>query len=250
MAFSVFVGTWRCLVCTGARQRWVSFDCYGTLVDWLTGFSRVLTPLAGHGTDRLLRAYHAAERLMEREAPHRSYRQVLAEALLHASARSGATISATDAGALAQAWGSLQVFEDVESMLAALRQRGWRLAVLTNCDDDLFEITHRTFHRPFDLFFTAERVRGYKPAPWHFRAFERVTHVRRTDWVHVACSWYHDIEPARALGIQSVWLDRECTGEDPNTASAHVHEAADVVLAVERLFSGRSAVSVRQAAGL
>jgi 2-haloacid dehalogenase len=237
-------------VFAGARQRWVSFDCYGTLVDWLTGFRDVLTPLAGGRTADLLRAYHAAERQIETERPHRSYKQVLAGALLHAAARCGAPIGEQQAAALARSWRSLLVFEDVESMLAELRQRGWRLAVLTNCDDDLFEITHRMFHRPFDLFFTAERVRGYKPEPWHFRAFERVTRARRSDWVHVACSWYHDIGPARALGIQSVWLDRERTGEDPRAASAHVHRAADVVPAVERLFGERASLAAKRAAGV
>jgi 2-haloacid dehalogenase len=107
--------------------------------------------------------------------------------------------------------------------------------VLTNCDDDLFEITHRTFRRPFDLFVTAERVRGYKPARWHFRAFEVLTGVDRRDWVHVACSWYHDIAPARALGIRHVWLDRERTGENPGSPSTHVHTAADVREAIESL---------------
>ena len=61
--------------------------------------------------------------------------------------------------------------------------------MLTNCDDDLFEITHRVFRNPFDLFLTAEPVRGYKPVPWHFRSFERVTRARKCEWVHVACSW-------------------------------------------------------------
>jgi 2-haloacid dehalogenase len=110
--------------------------------------------------------------------------------------------------------------------------------VLTNCDDDLFEVTHRTFRSPFDLFVTAERVRGYKPAPWHFSAFRQITRVRRCNWVHVACSWYHDIAPARALGISSVWLDRERTGEDATMASAHVFSATDVAAAVEAVVDG------------
>jgi 2-haloacid dehalogenase len=78
-------------------------------------------------------------------------------------------------------------------------------------------------------------VRGYKPAPWHFLAFERITRVDRRDWVHVANSWYHDIAPARALGIHHVWLDRDRTGEPGVPALAHVHSAADVVPAAGRL---------------
>jgi 2-haloacid dehalogenase len=225
-------------VTAGNRSRWVTFDCFGTLVDWQSGFAEILAPLAGGRHADLLRAYHASERVIEREKPYRRYRDVLATALLRAAAQTGTPVSAPDAQALARSWGSMRVFDDVESMLAELRERGWRLAVLTNCDDDLFEITHRRFARPFDLFLTAERVRAYKPEPWHFRGFERVTHVSRRDWVHVACSWYHDIAPAQALGIQRVWLDRERTGEDPSTASLQVHTAAEVVTAVERLFEG------------
>jgi 2-haloacid dehalogenase len=130
----------------------------------------------------------------------------------------------------------MRLFDDVEALLAELRAKGFRLAVLTNCDDDLFEMTHRAFRVPFDLFVTAERVRGYKPAPWHFRAFELITGARRDEWVHVACSWYHDIAPAQALGIRRVWLDRERTGEDPRCASIRVHSAPDAVGAIDALF--------------
>ena len=220
----------------GTRTRWVTFDCFGTLVDWQAGFAAMLAPIAGERAPDIVRAYHASERVIERDTPHRSYKDVLATALRHAAADCGVRVSGLDAQSLARSWGSMRLFDDVEDVLAELRQMGCRLAVLTNCDDDLFEITHRTFRRPFDFFLTAERVRGYKPAPWHFRGFERVARARRSDWVHVACSWYHDIAPARALGIKRVWLDRERTGEDPSYASAHVHSAGEAARAVARLF--------------
>jgi 2-haloacid dehalogenase len=220
------------------QSRWVTFDCFGTLVDWQTGFASMIAPLAGDRTSDVVRAYHASERIVEREAPHRSYKHVLAAALARAAAARGVEMSAIDARSLERSWGSLPIFDDVESMLVELRRNGWRLAVLTNCDDDLFEITHRTFRRPFDLFVTAERVRSYKPAPWHFRAFSRLTGVSRCDWVHVACSWYHDIAPAHALGVQSVWLDRDRTGEDASLASARVQSAREVPGTVQALFEG------------
>jgi HAD superfamily hydrolase (TIGR01549 family) len=124
---------------------------------------------------------------------------------------------------------------DVEPMLAQLRARRYRLGVLTNCSDREFEVAHRAFRQPFDLFVTSERIRGRKPAPWHFRAFEQMARVRRTQWVHVACSWKYDIAPASALGVTAVWLDREWSS-DPRAAGVHVHtteEAIDVI--VERL---------------
>jgi 2-haloacid dehalogenase len=213
----------------------VTFDCYGTLIDWQAGFAAALTPVAGDRTTALVRAYHAWERAIEAETPHRAYRDVLTTALARAAVDVGVPLSAADARILPQSWTSMRPFADVEPLLAELRRAGWRLAVLTNCDDDLFEITHRMFRRPFDLFLTAERVRGYKPTRWHFRAFELLTRVDRRDWVHVACSWYHDIAPAQALGIRHVWLDRERTGENPAVPSVQVHTAADVREAIESL---------------
>jgi FMN phosphatase YigB (HAD superfamily) len=131
---------------------------------------------------------------------------------------------------------AIRPLADVEPLLAELRARGYRLAVLTNSDDELFEAAHRAFRSPFDLFVTAERIRGYKPAPWHFRAFELLAHARRDRWVHVASSWYHDIVPANAFGVERVWLDRSRSGEDASIASVHVHTTRDAVAAVDRLF--------------
>jgi 2-haloacid dehalogenase len=216
--------------------QWVTFDCFGTLVDWQSGLAVFLAPYAGDKARSVVRSYHAHERILERAPSYRPYADVLATGLARAAAEHGVELGTLDASVLRRAWASMRLFDDVEAMLAELRSKSYGLAVLTNCDDDLFEITHRSFKAPFDLFLTSERVRSYKPAPWHFRGFERLTGASRAGWVHVACSWYHDIEPARRLGITPVWLDRERTGEDPSSASAHVHAAADVVTAVGRLF--------------
>jgi 2-haloacid dehalogenase len=130
--------------------------------------------------------------------------------------------------------------DDVEPLLAELRRRGYRLGVLTNWDDATFEAAHRTFRRPFDLFVTSERVRGFKPALWHFRAFELLTQVRKEHWVHIASDWTHDIVPAESFGIQRVWLDRDGTGEDPSRATAHVRSASEAVRAVDWLYAGQA----------
>jgi 2-haloacid dehalogenase len=217
------------------RERWVTFDCFGTLVDWHKGFTEILSPFARERVSDVVRAYHACERQIEEEMPHRSYKDVLVAGVVRAAAEAGVSISEDEAQALPHSWNALRPFADVETLLAELRQRGYRLAVLTNCDDDLFETTHRMFGEPFDLFVTAERVRGYKPAPWHFRAFELLTGATRGDWVHVACSWYHDIAPAQALGIKRVWLDRDRTGDNPALASAHVHTVSETLAAVDGL---------------
>ena len=222
------------------RNRWVTFDCFGTLVDWHSGFTEILAPIARERVGDVVRAYHECERRIERQRPHRPYKEVLASALIAAGDSVGVRIRPADAQALPRSWGELRPFADAELLLAELRSRGYRIAVLTNCDDDLFEITHRRFRTPFDLFVTAERVRGYKPAPWHFRAFELLTRATRCDWVHVACSWYHDIAPAHALGVKRVWLDRDRTGEDA-AGSPQVHTADEALLAIESLFAARGA---------
>jgi 2-haloacid dehalogenase len=232
MALLLFV-TRRFVV--SVRNQWVSFDCFGTLVDWQAWFTEVLGPLGSEAAANVIRAYHAHERVVERDYPHRSYKDVLATALSRAMAERGAFLGPQDAREiLTQAWPSMRLFDDVEDMLAELRSRGYRLAVLTNCDEDLFAITHRLFQVPFDLVLTAERVRGYKPERWHFRGFEMLTQVVRPQWVHVANSWYHDIAPARALGVRHVWLDRDRTGEDPG-ASIQVHNAIDVAGVVQNV---------------
>ena len=216
-------------------NRWVSFDCFGTLVDWHAWFAEVLGPLGSHTSTDVIRAYHAHERLVERDYPHRSYKDVLVTALGRAAADCGIHLSSQDARNILMAgWASMRLFDDVEVMLAKLRANGYRLAVLTNCDEDLFWTTHRLFTAPFDFVLTAERVRGYKPERWHFSGFERLTGVSKSNWVHVANSWYHDIAPARALGVRHVWLDRDRTGEDPG-ASVRVHNANDVAGVVESL---------------
>lgn len=108
--------------------------------------------------------------------------------------------------------------------------------MLTNCDDALFAQTERAFQKPFDLVITAEQVGAYKPSPKHFERFAEVTGVSRQNWVHVACSWYHDITPARLLGIHRVWLDRDKTEHDERAASARVESAAKVGRVVRQLY--------------
>jgi 2-haloacid dehalogenase len=214
-------------------MRWVTFDCFGTLVNWNAGFAAILRPLAGDRTAALLAAYHRAERAVEAETPYRLYRDVLAESLRRAAVDTGTAVSDHQAGTLPASWDRLPVFADVEPMLASLRASGYSTGVLTNCDDDLFAITERAFLSPFDIVVSAEQVRNYKPSLAHFRRFAAL--AAPDDWVHVACSWYHDIVPARECGVKRIWLDRDRTGEDPAAASAYVTSAAEVFAAMKGL---------------
>ena len=222
----------------GMRSRWVTFDCYGTLVDWSSGLGDLLAPIAGEQALEVAAAFAGWQLELEKQGPVGSHKQVLKSALLCAAGERGVRLTDADARTLTRSWSALRPFADVEAMLAALRARGYRIGVLTNVDDDLFEITHRTFATPFNLFVTAERVRGYKPEPWLFRAFERLTGVERGDWVHVGSDWYHDIAPAQALGVSRVWLDRE--GIAPSGAALRAASGVDVVRAIDQHFAVRN----------
>jgi len=220
--------------------RWVTFDCFGTLVDWNAGFRALLQPIAGRETSNLLHGYHRFERVLESERPPRLYKEVLATSLDRAARELGLSLNDVQLNLPSANWAALPLFDDVEEALDALHREGYKLAVLTNCDDDLFAETQRRFHVPFDLVVTAEQVGDYKPSPNHFRYFSRVSGVDHADWVHVACSWYHDIIPARDQGIKRIWIDRELTGEDSGAASIRLLSATALPMAVRQLFDGES----------
>ena len=144
-------------------------------------------------------------------------------------------LSGSRARTLPQSWAALPLFADVESALSELWSAGYKLGVLTNCDDDLFEQINRHFRERFDLVVTAESVGDYKPSLSHLTHFSRLSRVAPADWVHVACSWFHDLLPARDLGIARIWLDRDLTGEDPSAATRRLTSAADLARTVKQL---------------
>ncbi|HZS85019.1 MAG TPA: HAD family hydrolase [Stellaceae bacterium] len=202
-----------------AKERWITFDCFGTLVDWRTGYRQALEPIAGPRTAALVAAYHEAEPAIEAERPHRLYKDVLVTALERAARQVGLPLTAGESDVLVRKWGEMPFFADVGPALAALREAGWKLAMLTNCDDDLFARTLERFPLRPDFVVTAEMAGSYKPALGHFTRFAQETGVADADWIHAACSWFHDIEPARRRGIRRVWIDRDKTGHDPAAAT-------------------------------
>jgi 2-haloacid dehalogenase len=214
--------------------RWVTFDCFGTLVDWHSGFADILRPVAGERTAELIGVYHRFERLLEQERPHLRYRDVLQRGVARAAAEIGLPVTEAQTRSLPDRWGAQRVFDDVEPALAALRKDGWKLAVLTNCDVDLFARTHESFRTRFDLVVTAEQVMDYKPSLAHFRWFWRASGVDAGDWVHAACSWYHDIQAAREMGIRRIWVDRDRTGDDAAAATLRIDDIGSLPAAVER----------------
>jgi len=201
-------------------DRWITFDCFGTLIDWHAGYRAILAPIAGQRTDALTAAYHGVERTLEAERPHRLYREVLTTGLAQAARQIGLALPPAEADVVARKWGELPWYDDVSRTLSELRAGGFKIGILTNCDDDLFARTLERSPAPHpDLVVTAQQVGSYKPDLGHFRQFERQTGVAHRNWVHAACSWFHDIEPARRMGIARIWVDRDRTGDDPAAAS-------------------------------
>jgi 2-haloacid dehalogenase len=205
-----------------AGDRWVTFDCYGTLADWNACMRAALEPVAGAHSGPLLAAYHQAELILEAGPDWLPYREVLTSGLRMASQRTGIRLRGGVTDAFVKAWPDMAVFTDVAPALNALAEAGWRLAILTNCDDDLFATTAPRLPVPFDLVVTAEQVRGYKPDPGHFRRFADRTGATPATWIHVANSWVHDILPAARLGLRSVWVDRDLTGHPAKLAERRI----------------------------
>ncbi len=205
-----------------AATRWLTFDCYGTIADWNSCMLSALEPVAGAQADALLGAYHRAESILEAAPQWRPYREVLTDGLALAAQRSGIALAAGAAGALVAAWPGMEIFPDVAEALTDLVRSGWRLGVLTNCDDDLFASTAAKLPVPAEVVVTAEQVRSYKPDLGHFRKFAELTGATPASWIHVANSWVHDILPAvpdgAALGLG---------GPRPHRAPGQVRRAAD-----------------------
>ncbi|NUR89593.1 MAG: HAD-IA family hydrolase, partial [Nonomuraea sp.] len=183
-------------------MRWITFDCYGTLVDWRHGISTAASLVApGRGAD-LLAAYNRHEPEIQRADPGLRYRDVLAEGLRLACSDLGVPLSGDDASVLAVSLPYWPVFPEVGAELGELRSAGWRLALLTNCDRDLVGQTLRRLPVRFDAVVTAEDSGAYKPSTAHFSLFRESFEPSR--WVHVAQSYTHDLVPARDLGLPRV----------------------------------------------
>ncbi|MEO3875104.1 HAD-IA family hydrolase [Nonomuraea sp. B12E4] len=187
-------------------MRWVTFDCYGTLVDWRHGIRTSAELIAPGQGARLLEAYNRHEHAVESESPALRYREVLAETLRRACAEEKVDLAVDDASVLAATLPYWPVFPEAGAELSALREAGWKLALLTNCDRDLVAETRRRLPVPFEAVVTAEDAGAYKPDLAHFELFRRS--YEPEVWVHVAQSYFHDMVPAHRLGLHRIWINR------------------------------------------
>jgi len=189
---------------------YITFDCYGTLIDWESGIREAFRIAAAEDGvtldgNAVLRAYASIEPVVEQET-YRSYRDVLQETASRVAHYLGWPIETQRAIFLAESLRFWPLFPDTNGALRRLHKAGYQLGILSNCDDDLLAATRKQFAIEFPLVITAQQVRSYKPAPGHFiTARER---IGGASWLHAAQSNFHDIIPTNALGISNAWINR------------------------------------------
>ena len=191
--------------------RAITFDCYGTLVDWETGILKALRPiLSAHGVQigdaELLALYGEIE--VEAEAGEfHPYREVLRNVVRGFGQRLGFTATVAQQNSLPDSLANWRPFPDTVAALQQLRSR-FQLGIISNVDDDLFASTAPQLQTKFDFVVTAGQSRAYKPSPKIFQLASQKIGVPASQWLHAGQSVYHDVIPAQALGLKTVWVNR------------------------------------------
>ncbi len=201
-------------------ERWASFDCYGTLIDWDGGVRAELARVFGDDrADELLARYHELEPGLQASG-ELSYRQVLTESMRQLGAPEG------EEHGLAESLPDWRAFPEVRGALEELRSRGWRLAILSNTDDDFIAASQVQIGVPFDEVVVAQEIGSYKPNHRHWEEFFNRTRAPREGHVHVGASLFHDIAPSNELGLVSVWINR--VGETSGDGAHPTRELPDL----------------------
>ena len=214
-------------------DRWATFDCYGTLIDWNGGIGRELERLFGAAqAARLLHGYHELEPQVQREEPGRSYREVLAVTLTRLAEREGLPLAAGEHDALGRSLPSWEPFPEVRESLEDVRGRGWKLAILSNTDRDFIDASMVRIDVPFELAIVASEIGSYKPDHGHWRAF--AARVDADTHVHVAGSLFHDVAPATELGLPTIWVNRLGEAPEPQP-DLELHSLTGLADALESL---------------
>jgi 2-haloalkanoic acid dehalogenase type II len=188
----------------------ITFDCYGTLIDWESGIGAWFEDAAAQdgltlARPEVLAAYATIEPAVEAES-FRPYRDVLAQTALRVAKDFDWALTPERARGLADSLPSWKPFPDTNPALERLLAAGCRLGILSNVDDDLLAGTRRHLTVPFELLVTAQQVRSYKPAHGHFESARQ--RIGESRWLHAARSHFHDVVPCRAIGIPVAWINR------------------------------------------
>jgi 2-haloacid dehalogenase len=213
-------------------DRWATFDCYGTLIDWNGGIRRELARLFGEQhSERLLLSYHRIEPRVQQAQPNLPYRDVMATVLAELAAEQGTKLDDHERDALGRSLPQWPVFAEVPGALTEARERGWKLGILTNSDRDLIGASIERIGVPFDNVVAAGEIGSYKPAHRHWEVFYEQTGADRESHVHVAQGHFHDVVPAGQLGIPSIWINRlgEQAEPSPNRELQDLSGLADAL---------------------
>lgn len=194
----------------------ITFDCYGTLIDWEGGMVTAFTSEAARDgvsldAKQIIAAYMAEEPLVQ-SGGYKPYREVLAETARRVSGRLGWRLAPERADFLAASLPHWKPFADTNAALERLARR-YQLGILSNIDDDLLEATRKHFSVSFDLIVTAQQVKSYKPGFAHFK--EALARAGGKRWLHAAQSYFHDVVPASKLEIPAVWVNRNGDRPEP-----------------------------------
>jgi 2-haloacid dehalogenase/putative hydrolase of the HAD superfamily len=195
------------------RPTWLTFDCYGTLIQWDEGLLAAMdTILSAKGRDidqpAFIAVYDRYEHELEQQKPHRSFRQVTALALELAMQEFGLPFHATDADLLTSSIGRMPPFREVVETLDKLKAAGFKLAIISNTDDAIIAGNVAQLGGLIDRVITAEQAEAYKPSPQIFRHAWKTLGIGMEDLVHICASPHLDLVAARELGFRAIWVDR------------------------------------------
>jgi 2-haloacid dehalogenase len=199
---------------TGPRPRWLTFDCYGTLIQWDEGLTEAARHIlarngaAGRAPATLIATYDRHEHALEQTAPHRPFREVAGEALRLAMAELGLPCGARDCAILTDAIARMPPFPEVPAALAALKAAGFSLCVISNTDDSIIAGNIAQLGGAIDRVVTAEQASAYKPSAVIFAHAHRAIGATRDEVVHICASPHLDLAAARDLGFRAIWIDR------------------------------------------
>jgi 2-haloacid dehalogenase len=196
----------------------ISFDCYGTLVDWEKGIISSLRTIfekyeVDITDDEILEIYSIIESRLEKN--YIPYKEILKKIVIKFSDYFDFDLERGEENALLNNWANFELFEDVNETLKEIKKRGYKIAIISNVDNDLFELTKKKFEFEIDYIITSEMVKAYKPSKIVFEYALKVFNSNKDEILHTAQSYYHDIIPAKELGIKTAHIKRRGFGATP-----------------------------------
>lgn len=204
----------------GKKPEWLTFDCYGTLIQWdeglLAAVETILAKQCGASVDveTLIRTYDTYEHALEEQRPHKSFRTVAGEGLRLAMEELGLSYASSDIEILTSSISLMPPFPEVVGALGQLKAQGFKLCIVSNTDDDIIAGNVAQLGGKIDRVITAQQAEAYKPTRQIFAHAYEALGVTKDDIVHICASPHLDLVAARDIGFRCIWIDRG-TGRKP-----------------------------------